>query len=702
MLSQSSSRSFRPLSLVYAPLAGRGLCSSLLVLLALGAVQAAAATITVSGTCTLAEAINSANLDASYSGPCVAGSGDDTISLTDSIVLSATPTAIASNVVLAGNSKILDGNNLVRILSITSGIVTIENITITRGNANDSGGGGAIYKTGGTLTVNDSSLVANKTTGIGTPGGAINNTAGPLTLNRTQFMGNVATSSGGAISSSGPLEINKCTFGYDATTASGNKANVYGGAIQVSNSALNIYDSTFDRNIGNAGGGAVYVTAGSGFNISGTINNSTFIRNQTSFITADADGGAIFIEPVNGGSINTIFKYNTIVRNRGFNGGGIHTHVNTTATLHGNLIAGNTFYIGTGEGDGCVDIKGASNCANEVLNLGNLSTSTTSNNLLGRNTETIAQALIGYTPSSTDICATSDAGVNCISKPTLLNSMISSSLTPEWNGGPTQTVALVEGGNNPAIDAIATGGSDPTCASNGSTLDQRGYKRANKNAPGDQTTINPQPGYGNDKCDIGAYEFTAKTQKTPQVTASSARIPGVVDELGGRTLQFNTTWTNSSAGPLHNVVYKLNTACMLSGANCGAVNGAVVDGVSLRSVGWVLALPNDTLPTPPTWDNGESIVRTFKFWVPTGSTGKFRWWIDQFADPAVKTLSVLETAVGDEPIARLRLDVEIDENGVVREITPDDAADGEQLQLPGGLNPLPKPVYWGEEKKRTL
>jgi hypothetical protein len=94
-------------------------------------------------------------------------------------------------------------------------------------------------------------------------------------------------------------------------------------------------------------------------------------------------------------------------------------------------------------------------------------------NLFGHSGESTAEAFIGFTPSGSDVTATSDGGA-----PTALAAIL---LSLASNGGPTQTHALVT--DSPAVDL------DATCGL-GMTIDQRGYARP--------------VGFG---CDAGAYEF---------------------------------------------------------------------------------------------------------------------------------------------------------------------------------------------------
>ena len=174
-----------------------------LFFLLLPTIHVRAASITVNSTCTLAQAIQSANSDAAPTGSnCTAGSGDDTITLTADISLTAEPTAIASNITIEGENLSISGNNTVRILRINSGTVRINNLTLKNGRAATAWSG--LY-----------------------PGGAILNIGGTLTVSKSHFIDNVA-----------PPDTNSCANTSD-----------YGGAIAAFGSnRLTVLDSVFRGN----------------------------------------------------------------------------------------------------------------------------------------------------------------------------------------------------------------------------------------------------------------------------------------------------------------------------------------------------------------------------------------------------------------------------------------------------------------------
>lgn len=125
---------------------------------------AQAATITADGsTCTLADAVTSANTDTATGG-CAKGNGDDTIQLSADITLSASAPLplIHSNIAFDGQSHTIDGGGG-RIFFVNSGTVSFNNMTLTNataqggngfyGGGGGMGAGGALFVYGGTVAV---------------------------------------------------------------------------------------------------------------------------------------------------------------------------------------------------------------------------------------------------------------------------------------------------------------------------------------------------------------------------------------------------------------------------------------------------------------------------------------------------------------------------------------------------------------------
>jgi hypothetical protein len=185
--------------------------ASLALLLALGQAPALAATINVDRTtCTLAEAIRSANTD-SVQGSCSAGSGADTLVLgagsthTLTTVEDTTygPTGlplVTSTITIAGNGSTIErgaGAPQFRLLAVgCGGNLALQDLTLTGGHAYGdyspappNGHGGGVYNRDGTLTLTNSTISGNQA-GPYSYGGGVFNRSGTLTLTNSTISGN--------------------------------------------------------------------------------------------------------------------------------------------------------------------------------------------------------------------------------------------------------------------------------------------------------------------------------------------------------------------------------------------------------------------------------------------------------------------------------------------------------------------------------
>ena len=93
--------------------------------------------------CTLADQIIAANTDEPV-GACPAGSGADTISLSENLALIAPLPPITSEVTIDGKGNIISGDNRFRIFEIAGGSAVIKNLTLIKGSRLGANGG-AIY-----------------------------------------------------------------------------------------------------------------------------------------------------------------------------------------------------------------------------------------------------------------------------------------------------------------------------------------------------------------------------------------------------------------------------------------------------------------------------------------------------------------------------------------------------------------------------
>jgi hypothetical protein len=98
---------------------------------------AQAATITVDGSvCTLADALTSANSD-DATGGCTIGSGEDTITLQQDVLLTIALPEITSTITIEGGGHKIDGQNNSAVGSVlhvvSGGVLTLNEATVTGG-----------------------------------------------------------------------------------------------------------------------------------------------------------------------------------------------------------------------------------------------------------------------------------------------------------------------------------------------------------------------------------------------------------------------------------------------------------------------------------------------------------------------------------------------------------------------------------------
>jgi hypothetical protein len=395
--------------------------------------------------------------------------------LTGSIQLGST-LVIDRHLTILGNAGIvLDGGDVVRVLSIAGGsVVHLDRLIIQRGMGTDGAGifsngtltlsdcivrnnhasdrGGGIFIGAGSFTLIDTQVINNESVAEGGgivdfgegasviaysdisgnlssgPGGGIRHVSGqPLSISHSNISGNqvatTAAQSGGGVSSlNGTLDISYSTI-------SANKAHFAGGIfIQfISQSTLNLTGSLVAGNTAVSDGGGIFVFGGV---LNGS--NSTIANN----LSGAATGGGIAIQNTAAGTAAVTLVNSTIAFNRANSNGGGITLISGGLTLRNTLIGGNTASTNpdiqaafTSQGYNLVQTRGTS---------------------------------AGYIPSD------------------LANGTVPNLANLAFNGGPTNTLRPLAG--SPAINAITGAG----CS--GVALDQRGYQRPASN------------------CDIGAFE----------------------------------------------------------------------------------------------------------------------------------------------------------------------------------------------------
>jgi hypothetical protein len=319
------------------------------------------------------------------------------------------------------------------------------------------------------------------------PGGGLENNGGSVNISNSTFANNSAPDShgGGLDNFGGSVSITNSTFANNSAGGRGGGGlfNDVGGTVNISNSTF--ANNSAPNGLFGGGGGGLY-------NIGGPVNitNSTFANNS-----AGGRGGGGFLNNL-GGPVT--ISNSTFANNSAPNGGGLNNLGGTVFIIH-SIVANNK----------------SDDCSGGVSNF-------------------------GYNLSSDSSCGFTGTSNLQNTDPKLDPNGLHN------NGGPTQTIALLQG--SPAIDWVASG-----CPS----TDQRGDARYD-NA---ETT-----------CDIGAYEFIDPERDlgltnvpanitadatSPQGAVVTYMSPTVVDEdsplptvncllASGSTFPIGTTTVNCS------------------------------------------------------------------------------------------------------------------------------------------------------------
>ena len=241
----------------------------------------------MSSSCTLNDAIYNANTDTATGG-CPAGSGADTIILNSDVTLSISLQDITSEITINGNGNFVSGNNGRRVFAIGSGgNVTINRLTIRNGRDPSGNAGGIRVHGSGVLTLNDSTVRDNSTTGgnrVNAGGISVQGSA-TATINRSAIHNNETTGFGGGINL-----INTATVTINRSSIYNNSAGPSGGGIHVGiNGAATVNNSTIYGNTADTGGGARTSSRG-------TLKlNHVTITDNTATATSGVMGGGLDI-----------------------------------------------------------------------------------------------------------------------------------------------------------------------------------------------------------------------------------------------------------------------------------------------------------------------------------------------------------------------------------------------------------------------
>ncbi len=253
--------------------------------------QAADIAVDAGGTCTLAEAITSANNDNAVGNGCVDGSGADTITLQTDVSLTASLPDVTTTITIEGGGHTVDGNNDLAVGSVfrnAGGSLTINNATVSGGNSPTSGGG--IHNYQGNLSLNNTTVSGNSAAELG---GGIFNHYGSCVISNSTLSGNTAYSWGGAIENWGSsLTLTNSTVSGNVLTGGG------GGGIDNWESTLTVNNSTLTGNLASENGGGIYNYAAY-YSATTTLHNSLISGNS-------AAGGNELYSAYDGTAIATV------------------------------------------------------------------------------------------------------------------------------------------------------------------------------------------------------------------------------------------------------------------------------------------------------------------------------------------------------------------------------------------------------------
>lgn len=306
-------------------------------------------------TCTLRQAIISANKDAHGTSSCADGSGSDTIVFADSLVdstitLSGEELVVKAPLSIQGSGQIIDANHASRAMYVGFTSLSASSLTLINGTADGNSGGGMFLLTStvdlhdvsvagnsadyaaGIAVFNYSELTLNESTVTGNTaarkGGGVEIVNGSqVFLNRSTIGGNDANRGAGVfVSFYAELSVNQSTIsGNTATSAppqsgggiygyrcgkvsvvdsavSGNTSNYRGAGIVAIECPLWVINSTIAGNTSTAGGGAAIYLG----HAAATIVNSTLTGNSAH------DVGGLLVDQSTVSLGNTVLSANTV------------------------------------------------------------------------------------------------------------------------------------------------------------------------------------------------------------------------------------------------------------------------------------------------------------------------------------------------------------------------------------------------------
>ncbi|MBR6024037.1 MAG: hypothetical protein IK044_03620 [Methanobrevibacter sp.] len=210
-----------------------------------------------------------------------------------------------------GNGYTIDASNQARIFAVNGTNITINNLNIINGKANN--GGGIFIEANSTLTTNNVVFADNNASKSG--GAVVNGRGSYVSINDT-FIDNYASKGGTIETEQGMLDIINGTFSSEIAQS--------WGLVYIKNSLMYIENSTF-ANTSSKYASAIYATESTG-----TIRKSKFVN-----LTAAMTAGAIGIK--NHGAEFVIDDCDFINTSSAKDGGAIFVDIGEEAGLDGNI-----------------------------------------------------------------------------------------------------------------------------------------------------------------------------------------------------------------------------------------------------------------------------------------------------------------------------------------------------------------------------
>ena len=177
---------------------------------------------------------------------------------------------------------ILDGEDVRRVIHISSGTVNLMGLVITKGRT-ANGRGGGVRITGGVVSLNNCEMHTN--TGSNR-GGALRITGGKVTLNHCNIHSNSATRrtgprGGGVFINSGAVvHFQSCVIHNNNATSTGGGLFISGSSTRVDLENCSVYENTVTGGYeGDGNGGGISITGGTVFFSTGSIRNNNATSN---------------------------------------------------------------------------------------------------------------------------------------------------------------------------------------------------------------------------------------------------------------------------------------------------------------------------------------------------------------------------------------------------------------------------------------